>query len=371
MGHIPRYTILYDGAVIAWKKAKTKSPIITQYKILLINSTTRLPANITEESQLTPSFKLIGDTLKRLFQNKILMFDTLSLVFFLFAHANGNYLAKFIEFQFHVSPSKASLVSGTTRVIGNVVALIISTMVVSYFKPSARSLALYNFVADIVAVGVTVSLIFIGCGSSGDLLTPPSCINSCSCSPSLTPVCNPATNETYTSACAAGCSTFNASGNALFSGCSCVVHNFGGGGGEDLGANALGGNLGVKLVDGFCPTDCSTSLYYFMLTSFILSLILTMGKVSLLYPPSSKISELQKVGNLLVHIRCVDDEDKALGMGIQVTPFQREKIKTFPGNVHLPVCGRARGVDLRQLGRRLVHPLVLGRQLLVVQHDQP
>ena len=220
------------------------------------------------------------------------MFDTLSLVFFLFAHANGNYLAKFIEFQFHVSPSKASLVSGTTRVIGNVVALIISTVVVSYFKPPARYLALYNFVADIVAVGVTVSLIFIDCGSSGDLLTPPSCISSCSCSPSLTPVCNLATNETYTSACAAGCSTFNASGSALFSGCSCVVdHLGGGGGGEDLGAHALGGNLGVELVDGFCPTDCSTSLYYFMLTSFILSLILTMGKVSLLHHKSFEISE--------------------------------------------------------------------------------
>ena len=104
------------------------------------------------------------------------MFDTLSLVFFLFAHANGNYLAKFIEFQFHVSPSKASLVSGTTRVIGNVVALIISTVVVSYFKPSARSLALYNFVSDLVAVLVTLSLIFVDCGSSEDLLTPSSCL---------------------------------------------------------------------------------------------------------------------------------------------------------------------------------------------------
>ena len=72
--------------------------------------------------------------------------------------------------------------------IGNVIALIISTMVVSYFKPSARSLALYNFVADIVAVGVTISLIFIDCGSSGDLLTPSSCMSSCSCAPSLTPV---------------------------------------------------------------------------------------------------------------------------------------------------------------------------------------
>merc|ERR1712209_280006 len=149
-------------------------PILSLCHVVPTVMLMRLPANITEGNQLTPSFKLIGDTLKRLFQNKILMFDTLSLVFFLFAHANGNYLAKFIEFQFHVSPSKASLVSGTTRVIGNVIALIISTMVVTYFKPSARSLALYNFVADIVAVGVTISLVFIDCGSSGDLLTPSS-----------------------------------------------------------------------------------------------------------------------------------------------------------------------------------------------------
>ena len=107
------------------------------------------------------------------------MFDTLSLVFFLFAQANGNYLAKFIEFQFHVSASKASLVSGTTRVIGNVVALTISTVVVSYFKPSARSLALYNFVSDLVAVLVTLSLMFIDCGSS-DLITPLTCLD-CPC----------------------------------------------------------------------------------------------------------------------------------------------------------------------------------------------
>jgi len=239
----------------------------------------RLPANIREGVQLEPSLKLVSNTLKRLFNNKILIFDTLSMVFFLFSTTNGSYMAKFVEFQFHVSPSKASLVSGSTKMIGNIVALSISTMVVSYFKPSARSLTLYNFVSDLVAVLVTLSLIFVDCSSSGDLLTPSSCLT-CSCSPSLAPVCNPATNETYTSGCAAGCNLFNATDN-LFSGCSCAG--------------------GANLVAGFCPTDCSSSLFYFMLISFLLSLIMTMGKV----------------GNLLVHIRCVDEDDKALGMAIQ------------------------------------------------------
>ena len=81
----------------------------------------------------------------------------------------------------------------------------------------------------------------------------------CPCSPSLKPVCNLATNETFTSACAAGCNIFNATTN-IFLGCSCA---------------------GTKsLVAGFCPTDCSSSLFYFMLISFLLSLIMTMGKVS-------------------------------------------------------------------------------------------
>ena len=107
-----------------------------------------------------------------MFSNKILIFDTLSMVFFLFSTTNGNYMAKFVEFQFHASPSKAS----TTKMIGNIVAPSISTMVVTNFKPSARSLAWYNFVSDIVAVLVTLSLIFIDCGSSSDLLTPASCL---------------------------------------------------------------------------------------------------------------------------------------------------------------------------------------------------
>ena len=85
----------------------------------------------------------------------------------------------------------------------------------------------------------------------------------CSCSPSLKPVCNLATNETYTSACAAGCTLFNNATN-LFSGCSCAA-------------------AATNLVPGFCPTDCSSSLFYFMLISFLLSLIMTMGKVGMVY----------------------------------------------------------------------------------------
>ena len=43
----------------------------------------------------------------------------------------------------------------------------------------------------------------------------------CPCHPSLSPVCNMVTKETYTSAFAAGCSIFNSTAS-IFEGCSCA-----------------------------------------------------------------------------------------------------------------------------------------------------
>jgi len=171
--------------------------------------------------------------------------------------------------------------------IGHILALAISTIIISYFKPSARHLSLYNFVSDILAVVISLSLILIDCPTHSSLVTPVSCLSSCSCLPvSLTPVCDLSSLQTYTSACAAGCSVSsvsNVSVSPLYSSCLCAP------------------SPSTVLTPGFCPVDCTTSLYYYMLVTFILTFLMTLGRV----------------GNLLVHIRCVDSEDKALGMAIQ------------------------------------------------------
>ena len=104
---------------------------------------------------------MIWEDLKRLAQNRVLMFDSLAMAFFLLSTANRAYIAKFVEFQFNTSPSAASLFSGSSTMLGAISALAISILVISWFKPSARALALFNVLADVAAVVIGLSFIAV------------------------------------------------------------------------------------------------------------------------------------------------------------------------------------------------------------------
>ena len=74
--------------------------------------------------------------------------------------------------------------------------------------------------------------------------------------------------QAYTSACAAGCSssslftdTISQLNSTVFSACSCTP------------------STSTSLVQGFCPVDCSASLYYFMAVTFVLAFIMCLGRV--------------------------------------------------------------------------------------------
>ena len=171
----------------------------------------------TMAATASPWYSQLWADLKRLAGNKILIFDSLAMSFFLFASSNRSYTSKFVEFQFLTSPAAASLFSGSSSTIGMVSALAVSILVISWFKPSARILAGFNFVADLLAVIIGLSFIFVDCAHPG-ISQPAACLSSCSCSPSYTPVCDLATSQTYFSGCAAGCGAFN---GTTFTGCSC------------------------------------------------------------------------------------------------------------------------------------------------------
>ena len=96
-------------------------------------------------------------------KNKVLIFDSLAMSFWLFGSTNKSYTAKFVEFQFQTSPAAASLFSGSSAMVGMLTALLISIILITWFKPSARLLAGFNFLADILAVVVGVSFIFLSC----------------------------------------------------------------------------------------------------------------------------------------------------------------------------------------------------------------
>ena len=220
--------------------------------------------------------------LKRLASNKVLLCDSLAMSFFLFASTNRSYTSKFVEFQFQVSPSEASLFSGSSSMIGMISALAISILVISFFKPPARVLAAYNFFTDILAVIIGLCFIFVDCDHHG-INQPDQCYQDCHCSSVFKPVCDSSTSVTYFSPCSAGCSLSSAYSNmsTIFTDCHCTSSG--------------------SVEAGYCQTDCRLPLMVFLITQFVLNLITGLGRI----------------GNLLVHVRCVEKEDKALGMAIQ------------------------------------------------------
>merc|ERR1712062_224154 len=175
-----------------------------------------------------------GD-LTRLMKNKVLIFDSLAMSFWLFGRTNKRYEAKFVEFQFQTSPAAASLFSGSSSMVGMLAALVISMILITWLKPSARVLAGFNFVADILAVVVGFSFIFLSC-SHNDIKRGGDCLEDCGCSSTYRPVCDQTNQQTYFSPCSAGCQTrLNSS---TFLDCSCVPGS-------------------SSLVAGYCPTDCN------------------------------------------------------------------------------------------------------------------
>ena len=223
-----------------------------------------------------------GD-LTRLMKNKVLIFDSLALSFWLFGSTNKSYTAKFVEFQFQTSPAKASLFSGSSTMLGMLAALMISIILITWFKPSARVLAGFNCLADILAVLVGISFIFLSCPHN-DIKPGGDCQMDCGCTSTYRPVCDQTHLQTYYSPCSAGCHTRQLTpdnSSSIFLDCSCVP--------------------GSSLVAGYCPTNCDTPLMIFLVTQFSLNFILGLGRV----------------GNLLLHVRCVEKSDKALGMAIQ------------------------------------------------------
>ena len=161
----------------------------------------------TDPSQTECSIlsEIWGD-LTRLMKNKVLIFDSLAMSFWLFGSTNKSYLAKFVEFQFQTSPAAASLFSGSSSLVGMLTALVISISLITWFKPSARVLAGFNFVADILAVLVGVSFIFLSCPHN-DIKPGGDCGLDCGCSSTYRPVCDLTNHQTYFSPCLAGCQT--------------------------------------------------------------------------------------------------------------------------------------------------------------------
>lgn len=233
----------------------------------------------------------------RLSKNPVLMWKMATLIFVI--NAIGGYVSmfpKYVENQYRVSASKASLFTGPTKVLAMMVGLFLGGMIIRFWKPRARTIGLLGAFGDFINISFLFAGIFLGCSgwqlagtrveSDGRLSLSNPCNEHCDCPTGrFQPVCHVAQRATYFSPCAAGCLD---RGNGSMD-CSCITEVMG----TDINT-AL-----PNMATGFCDFPCQNL--------FILVSIISLGKL---------ISQLSRVGSTLITLRCVDPADKGIAVGM-------------------------------------------------------
>ncbi|KAH6928998.1 hypothetical protein HPB50_022375 [Hyalomma asiaticum] len=199
----------------------------------------------------------------RLSKNPVLMWKMATLIFVI--NAIGGYVSmfpKYVENQYRVSASKASLFTGPTKVLAMMVGLFLGGMIIRFWKPRCS----YNRPDGL------------------SLINP--CNEHCDCPTGrFQPTCHVPQQATYFSPCAAGCLD---RGNGSME-CSCIT---------EVAGNVNDGAL-QNMTNGFCNFPCPNL--------FVLVFIISLGKL---------ISQLSRVGSTLITLRCVDPADKGIAVGM-------------------------------------------------------
>lgn len=243
----------------------------------------------SEESE--PSFKDFIVTLKRLLNNKLFMLNNAAGVFYVFGFMPfWIYSAKLIETLYRQTSSASSLFTGSFALVASALGILSAGFFITKFKPHGRHLALWNVVVGILSVFCIFSFSFMGCehSKSSVIIRNDVCNADCNCGfVKYSPVCG-ADQRTYISACHAGCTQVSPRNvSKIYDSCSCVdaiyEHTF-----------------KQTAKPGPCPIDCRSKLYLFLSVICIMKFIGATGRAS----------------NFLVGIRCVDQKDKSLAIGL-------------------------------------------------------
>ncbi|XP_014246660.1 solute carrier organic anion transporter family member 5A1 isoform X2 [Cimex lectularius] len=252
-----------------------------------------------EAHELPASFQDMIITFKRLVTNPTLMCNNFASIFYFMGYMPyWIFMPKYIETMYKQSASSASLITGTVGLVFSACGILISGLVITKFRPKARSLALWNVIVGAISVLGLISYAFLGCYTAdpqgvtrgvGDSTSIQQCSADCYCDyVKYTPVC--AHGESFISPCHAGCRNVQIlnNGSKLFTDCSCVKN-----------MTDAGDPLPQVASPGPCPVDCATKFYMFLSVVCLLKFSGATGRAS----------------NFLVSVRCVDEEDKPVAMG--------------------------------------------------------
>ncbi|KAG8190232.1 hypothetical protein JTE90_011953 [Oedothorax gibbosus] len=247
--------------------------------------------------------------LKRLGKNPIyaaLVMNTIFTIYGSFGYQQM--LPKYMENQFRVTASQASLLSGPPTIVALIVSTLVGGYLINRFRSNAKFLTRWLTIAEILgALGFLILMIpkceniqLSNYGLDGQgLILEGSCNTNCTCSTkAFTPVCAPDGTTHFFSPCHAGC---QGKENGSFTECSCIADSFGPD--ED------------STTEGFCFSHgCWTqTLIYAIIT-----------------PITAFIINVPAVAKLMVLMRCIKIEDKSIALGALETLISALGFIPFP-----------------------------------------
>lgn len=240
-----------------------------------------------------PSLRDFPTAMRRLLRNDILLCRTASSVLHILPIAGlYTFLPKYLESQFQLTATTANMISGMAGILVMGIGIFASGSFMRKFKPNAQFVARWIAAAALAyAIGMFI-LMWLGCplnsyvglNADGNNMKNEqmSCNVTCECrSGEFAPICT-SDGVTFLSPCLAGCTTIKGipSEQYYYGECYC------------LGPN-------VTATNGFCPLKCDNLIWYIIIFSvFVL------------------IHSTSEVGSMLLTLRCVDPQDKAMALGL-------------------------------------------------------
>ncbi|XP_017065364.2 solute carrier organic anion transporter family member 1A1 [Drosophila eugracilis] len=248
-------------------------------------------------------------SLKRLFNNRLLMFNLLSIMCVQSALVNyGLQEESYLQSRFFLPYNeqdgltaewRSAFVSYFLKPPVMAVGMLVSGLIISKAQLSARKITGINIALSIHLVAIFVGLVFVQCdvgaiaGVEGGKLKQPYCSSQCLCTPTaFMPVCPENSAITYFSPCYAGCTkqtTINSF--ELFEGCSCSA---------DQSLNSTGQ---MRATAGACSADkCQSAIIIFQIMSISVAFLMGVGAI----------------GKTLITLRAVLPQDKTLALAFEL-----------------------------------------------------
>ncbi|XP_054713438.1 solute carrier organic anion transporter family member 74D-like [Uloborus diversus] len=257
-----------------------------------------LKKNAKENEGLKANLLGLLGAVKRLGTNSLYVLIVMNVTLSIYGGIGHSFtLPKYMEHQFRMSASDASLYSGPPTIAAVISSSVLGAILIWKYRPKAKNLIAGMALTEFLSAAFFLLFMIPYCGDiemnsygrdNNGLILTEECNANCNCSKSTyNPVCGPDGKTTYFSPCFAGCTVETTLlSKKVFTNCSCIAF-------QD-------GENGSFVTPGYCKEESCWS----QATIYVVML-----------PVLHSAMNILRVAYTLICLRAIDPEDKSVALG--------------------------------------------------------